>query len=116
MVPMSPEQPPSTAPTRDVRAVTEDVFIRNYDVRQGYDLTIWICDGAEHVYESRFHLTPGANRSVLDGIPPGIYDVTVELDGYRRESCQCAIGPESDRTVLVELGNGTVSVTEGLYR
>jgi len=42
-------------------------------------------------------------------------DVVVELDGRRRDRARCTVDPSPDGTALVEIGNGTVSVTQGLY-
>lgn len=95
---------------------TEDVYLRNYDPFCEYDLTVTITDASgESVFRQRYYFQPGEVKSERDLLPAGTYEVTVELDNRRRETATCRVGPDPDRTVHVELGNGTVSVTEGLY-
>lgn len=94
---------------------TENIHIRNFDVNRAYDLTVRVRDDGEIVFASRYYLTPGKTEHELDRLRPGEYDVVVELDSHRRETARCAIGSSPDATALVEVGNGTVSVTEGLY-
>ena len=95
---------------------TEDVCLRNYDPFCEYDLTVTVTDAnGESVFRQRYYFQPGEVKSERDVLEPGTYEVTVELDRRRRETATCRVGPSPDRTVHVELGNGTVSLTEGLY-
>ncbi|MFT4880237.1 MAG: hypothetical protein ACI9CA_000753 [Natronomonas sp.] len=95
---------------------TEDVYLRNYDPFCEHDLTVTVTDGSGGpVFRRRYYFQPGEVRSERDLFEPGVYEVTVELDGCRRETATCRVGPEPGRAVHVELGNGAVSVTEGLY-
>lgn len=105
-----------TSPTGPSRAPeTEDVLIRNHDFQRGYDLEIAAtgADG-EGVHDERFYLQPGETRSVFDAFDPGVYEVRVVLDGRRTASARVRIDDPTDG-VLVEVGNGTVSVHAGLY-
>ena len=95
---------------------TEDMHLRNYDPFCEYDLTVTVSDeSGRRVFQRRYYFRPGEVESERDLLEPGTYEVTVELDNRRRETTTCRVGPDPDRTVHVELGNGTVSVTEGLY-
>jgi hypothetical protein len=95
---------------------TEDVHLRNYDPFSEYDLTMTVTDeSGDLVFRQRYYFQPGEVESERDLLEPGTYEVTVELDNRRRETATCRVGPDPERTVHVELGNGTVSVTEGLY-
>ncbi|WP_159901924.1 hypothetical protein [Salinirussus salinus] len=95
---------------------TEDVHLRNYDPFSEYDLTVTVSDeSGRRVFRRRYYFQPGEVESERGLLEPGTYEVTVELDNRRRETATCRVGPDPDRTVHVELGNGTVSVTEGLY-
>jgi hypothetical protein len=101
-------------PSQQIRS--EDVFLRNYDPHRGYDLEVSIVDADGHpTFEETFYFQPGGTESVEDAVDPGIYDVTVVLDGRRHETATCRIGSAPEHTVHAELGNGTVSLTEGLY-
>jgi len=101
---------------RSVARRSEEIHIRNFDVNRAYDLTIEVRDSEGLVFANRYHLTPGKTASELGRLPPGEYEVQVELDGRRRRTARCAIDGTPARTALIEVGNGTVSVTEGLYR
>jgi hypothetical protein len=108
---------PSTdvAGSQSVERRSEEIHVRNFDVRRSYDLTIEVRDDQGLVFANRYHLTPGKTISELDRLAPGEYEVRVQLDGRRRQTTVCEIGESPEQTALVEVGNGTVSVTEGLY-
>lgn len=95
---------------------SEELHIRNFDVRRSYDLTVEVRDDQGLVFANRYHLTPGSVASELDRIPAGAYELTVKLDGRRDQTATCEIDDTPEKTALIEVGNGTVSVTEGLYQ
>lgn len=95
---------------------SEELHIRNFDVRRAYDLTVRFRRGDNVVFSERYYLTPGKTVTEIDRIWPGEYEVVVELDAQRRETATCQVGPTPDETALIEVGNGTISVTEGHYR
>lgn len=94
---------------------TEEIHIRNFDESQSYDLTLAVSMEDESVLSNTYHLTPG--RQVRDRyrLSAGVYDVSVCVNDDRTETAECEIGATPERTALVEVGNGTVSVTQGLY-
>lgn len=106
----------STETSHRVARRSEEIHIRNFDVDRAYDLTMEVRDSEGLVFANRYHLTPGKTVSELGRLPPGEYEVHVELDGRRQQTALCEIDGTPDRTALIEVGNGTVSVTEGLYR
>lgn len=95
-------------------AHSEEIHIRNFDTTQSYDLTLSVCMDDETVLSNTYHLTPGRRISEIYQLPPGVYDVEVTLDSRQRETARCEIGSAPERTALIEIGNGTVSVTQGL--
>jgi hypothetical protein len=95
---------------------SEEIHVRNFDFQRGYDLRVEVRDDRGLAFANRYHLTPGKTVSEIDQLPPGEYEVRVELDGRRQRTIRCEIDGTPDRTALIEVGNGTVSVTEGLYR
>lgn len=101
---------------RSVARRSEEIHVRNFDVNRAYDLTIEVRDAHGLVFANRYSLTPGKTVSELGRLPPGSYDVRVELDGRRQRTTRCEIDGTPEGTALIEVGNGTVSVTEGLYR
>lgn len=98
-------------------SATEDVLIRNYDFQWGYDVEIVAEAAADGtVFEKRYYLQPGGTRREVEVLEPGEYAVRVVLDGDRESAARCQVGDGPDESVLVELGNGAVSVNQGLYR
>lgn len=94
----------------------EALHVRNYDVADAHTVTVDVTDTTGvPVFKRRYHLRPGQTRSVAHDVPPGTYDVVVEVDAYDRETRRVDVGPDPAETALVELGNGITSVSQGLY-
>lgn len=94
---------------------SEEIHIRNFDDNQSYDLTLSVYMDGESVLTSTYQITPGRRISEIYRLPAGVYDVEVQLDAHQVETARCEIGSTPERTALIEVGNGTVSVTQGLY-
>ena len=96
----------------------EDIHIRNYDFRQGYDLELTVINTQteQTVYDDRFYFQPGQDKSLQNLLDAGIYRVSVQLDDGETKLMTCEIDTFPQGGILIELGNGQVSVTEGIYR
>lgn len=106
----------SPTPSRST-VTTEDIYLRNYDPYNAYDLTVTVTDpDGRAAFESTYHFRPGQIKSVDGVLPPGEYEVTAELNGRHRNTVDCRVGPSADETIHIELGNGIASITEGLFR
>jgi hypothetical protein len=126
-----------------VRTRSEQLCLRNYDEHRSYRIRISVSrpdapsrDGAtapngvtdadDCQYEAMYELAPGEVTTEMEVVPPGRYDVTVagtaDPASDRRDAgptpveaaAACNVGAEPPQTVVVEVGNGVVSVTEGL--
>jgi len=103
-----PTEPPSTRST-------EDVLIRNHDFQWGYDLEVTVTRADwETVHDERYYLQPGETKSEFGLLDPGNYEFHVVLDNRRELTTRVDVDDATDG-VLVELGNGAVSVHDGLY-
>ena len=98
------------------RRLTEDLLIRNHDFQWGYDVEVEVRDEDGPVHEARYYLQSGGTRSEGALLPAGVYHVRVVLDNDRTGSARCHVDDAGDAGILVELGNGAVSVHDGLYR
>jgi hypothetical protein len=95
---------------------TEDVLIRNYDHERGYDLRLTVrARTDETTFRNRYYLQPGEIVSECDQLPSGDYEVAVTLDDRQESSDTHRIDSSADHTVVIEIGNGALSLTEGLY-
>lgn len=94
---------------------SEQIHLRNHDYQLGYDLNLEIVDAAgEVVFENRYYLQPGQIESELDALPPGEYEIWATLDNRQAETLQCRIDAAPAHTLVVEMGNGVLSLTQGL--
>lgn len=96
--------------------VSEEVLIRSYDHQWAYDLEVEIvsADG-EPAFHERYYLLPGHTESITGGLPDDEYELRVSLDNDRREVLECRIDASPDHTAVIEVGNGALSLTEGLH-
>jgi hypothetical protein len=95
---------------------SEAVHVRSHDHEWAYDLDLEIAalDG-EVVFQRRYYLQPGASRSEVGDLPDGEYEVRAILDNEHREVRRCRIDATTEGTVVVEIGNGVLSLTQGLH-
>lgn len=96
------------------RLTTEALHLRSYDHRRGYDLTVEArrLDG-ERTFERRYYLPPGEAVDE-DDLPAGVYELTVTLDNDDSEQLRCRLDAAPGHTAVIEVGNGTLSLTQGL--
>lgn len=102
-------------PASEARPAVSDVHLRNYDFDRGYDLRVVIFRGEETCVRETYHAGPGWSRSVHLDLPPDTYEVLVTLDGEKTRRSECALGPAPEDSLLVEFGNGSLALTQGLY-
>lgn len=106
----------TTGGRADAVPKSEDVLIRNHDFQWGYDLELTVehADGGT-AFEERYYLPPGGSRSEFGAIGRGEYVVRAELDNSRTVETRVEIEAGADGGILIELGNGALSVHAGLY-
>ena len=105
------QSPRDTLQTRR-DATTEDIALRNYDLERSHRVWVTVVGDGDRLLETTRRLRPGEERGIDSSIAPGEYDVEVGIDGLRRTVENCQIGGDAERTVLVEMGNGLVSVSQ----
>jgi hypothetical protein len=94
---------------------TEHIHIRNYDHQWGYDLDIVVAtpDG-EPVVRKHYYLQPGQAVSERDLLSSAEYELHVTLDNSHEARLPCRISSATEHTAVIEVGNGVLSLTEGL--
>lgn len=90
-------------------ATVEDLSVRNYDVDRSRSVRVTVAGGG--VLDERFDLGPGETAAVSN-LPAGTHAVTVETDGDR-DAATCRVGTAPVESIVVETGNGVVSVSQG---
>lgn len=95
---------------------TEEILLRNYDNQWGYDLNLQLVNAAgDSVFEKQYYLPPGQVASELDTVAAGEYEVRATLDNQKQATVHCAIHTDPEQTLVVEVGNGVMSLTQGLH-
>lgn len=106
----------TTQKTRQEALPSEQIHIRSYDHHWAYDLdVVVVTEDGDLVFHDHYYLQPGHTESVAEGIPAGDYEVRVTLDNSYRETVQCRLDTSPEHTALIEVGNGVLSLTEGLH-
>lgn len=111
------DRPSDDAPPPRGIVQTENLYLRNYDPYRAYDLDVAVTDtDGRTVFESSYYFQPGQTESDRGVLTSGEYTVTVTLDNRQQKTDTCRVGPSLEETIHVELGNGIVSIGNGLYR
>ncbi|SDF22656.1 hypothetical protein [Halorientalis regularis] len=120
MPPESPLQRRSEAaePVGDERLLVSDetLVLRNYDSETTHEVTVEFHNADDEIaFQRTCTLTPQAVTSIRTRLPRAVYRVDVRIDGADSASADCLVGSAPSETALVEVGNGLVSVAEGVY-
>lgn len=100
----------------DVIVGSEVLHLRNFDSQQSHTVEVAIHDErGESVLEEQYLLSPEQLESEFGVLSAGTYVVEVWCDGVRGDRRRCQIDDRPEKTAVIDLGNGVVSITEGLY-
>lgn len=96
-------------------AESSEVVLRNYDHERSYAVRIELTPvGDGEVVAETYELHPGEVRCLPTLAPRGRTRVTARLGPDESDTTVGRLGDIPARTALVELGNGSVSVTHGI--
>lgn len=94
---------------------SEDLFIRSYDHRLSYDIDVEVrTPDGQVVFQNRYYLLPGHIASETNVLPNSEVLVDVALDNEPEASVRCEIDEQPEHTVMIEVGNGALSLTQGV--
>jgi hypothetical protein len=92
----------------------EQLTLRNHDHRSGYGLDVRVTDDTgTTVARERYVVGSQTTKRAFDLCPPGEYTIEVSHGGERADAVTCRLGESAADTVVVECGNGVVSVAVG---
>lgn len=95
---------------------SEDIVVRNYDQQWGYDLSLEVTEtNGEIAFEKHYYLQAGQVESELNALSPGKYVIEATLDNLTTDTLQCQIDATPKHTAVIEIGNGALSLTEGIH-
>jgi hypothetical protein len=93
----------------------ECLTIRNYDSQVDHQVTVRFYDADDDIrFKGSYTLPPLDLVSVSQRLDRAVYRVEVEVEGETTVDAECLIGSGPNETALVEIGNGLLSVTEGV--
>lgn len=94
---------------------SRSLLVRNYDGNVAHELRVRFVDASgEVVFRRAVTVAPVETVAVRTRLERGVYRVEARLDDDHADSSECLIGSGLDETALIETGNGTVSVVEGM--
>jgi hypothetical protein len=93
----------------------EALVVRNYDGRRSHRVTVRFLDADDEIaLERSYRLAPGDVVSISSRLDRGVYRVEARIEDDESVGVECLVGSGPAETALVEVGNGLVSVSEGL--
>jgi hypothetical protein len=106
----------SASKTITAPVVSEECLtIRNYDSHVSHEVTVRFYDADEDIaFKRSYTLSPLDVVSVSQRLDRAVYRVDVVVDEDTNVDAECLIGSGPNETALVEIGNGLLSVTEGV--
>lgn len=111
-----PRSRPSIESTREPTPTTAELCLRNHDAERTYELAVAAVNLDNPTqYQRAYTLQPGDIQRERGLFLPGTYNLAVTLDGGNREAVTCRLSEHPADTVLVECGNGVLSVTPEPY-
>ncbi len=91
------------------------VVVRNYDGSEAHEIHVtFLGPDGDRAFARTFAVAPQETVAVRTRLDRAVYRVRARLDGDGTDSAECLVGSGPDETALVETGNGTVNVTEGI--
>jgi hypothetical protein len=92
----------------------EHLTLRNHDERTGYGITLRVSDADGRVLErTGYYLGSGTTKRVYDVADVGPVTVEVVHAGEFAGAVTTRLDDSREGTVVIECGNGVVTVTEG---
>lgn len=93
----------------------ESLVLRNYDGTEAHEVSVRVAGADESIAVDRtYHLPSNASQSVEIRLERAVYLVEATLFGVRTDRAECVLGSGPGEAALVEVGNGLVSVVDGV--
>lgn len=97
----------------------EDILLRNFDTETDHRVTVTVtaddAENSEQQFESVYTVEPNETVCEMDVLSTGTYQVIVEMDDNKRSTGTVRIDSHPLNRLLIEIGNGIVSIADGGY-
>lgn len=112
--PDSRPSPPDSPAT--LRVDDQSLVLRNYDADETHSISITFVDPDDNIaFDRSITVDPLATVSIETRLERAVYRVTVRTEEESTASADCLVGSGPDECAVVETGNGTVTVSDGLF-
>jgi hypothetical protein len=107
---------PLAPPHDDAAAYVEDeaLVVRNYDATET-TVVVTFHEDDKRLLQRQYTLAPDGCVSFVTPFRRAVYDVTARVLDGDEDSAECLLGDAPSEAALVEVGNGLVSVADGIY-
>ena len=93
----------------------QTLVIRNYDASKTYTVHVQVHNAAgKCVCERTLQATPSRAVTVEMCCEAATYTITAQIETGSVDMAECRVGSGVDQTALIETGNGSVRVADGL--
>lgn len=108
--------PPAESADIAPGSVSEEcLVVRNYDGKTSHEVTVRFLDATDSIaFRTTHTLSPLGAITVSERIDRAVYRVEVAVDATQTGTAECLIGNHPTETALVEIGNGLLSISEGI--
>lgn len=104
----------SLEPSDSPESGAETVSLRNYDATEAHTLAVTVTNpSGDTVIDRSVPVGPFETVSIQGRPDRAIYHVGVTSERGASDSAECSLGGGPGECAVVEIGNGTVSVTDG---
>lgn len=108
-----PSARPLLGSTTRWRRQQEDLYVHNASRETTHEVQLTVARHGRVCHEKTYRLGPGQTGCSFHLAPAGRYVVTATVDGDQTATGEVRIGDTPERTIVVELDAGSVTVEEG---
>lgn len=106
--------PETTDDSTRWRLESEDLHVRNHDRRTEHDVRLEIRRDDELRHRGEYHLLSDQSGSSVNLLEAGEYTVSATVDDAASETATVRVSDDPNETIVVEIINGAVRITEGV--
>ncbi|ERG91532.1 MAG: hypothetical protein J07HQW1_01566 [Haloquadratum walsbyi J07HQW1] len=105
----------TTSSTQRQQNDEQTLVIRNYDASEIHTIHVQVHDtGGKCVLERTLQVNPSRAVTMNMCCDAATYTITAQIETGSVDMTECRIGTSMDKTALIETGNGSVRVADGL--
>ena len=110
------KETPVIPPTGEISSPrSERIVLRNHDHEFSYEVSVTVTgESGEIIYNKQHYLLPQEYDSILQSFPEDRYSVEASFENQREALEAVQLDENHEHSAMIEMGNGTLSLTKGL--